>query len=133
MAAQHEVVVMEWETKRGGKKRKPEQATPRIQWWKLKEDNLKIQFRVDVLENIRLVESLQELWEETSTAILIIGQEVLGVITGRRLPGEIQEVIKAKKEAKEMWETSGRQEDKYIYRQANNAATTAVTTAKSRQ
>ena len=44
VAAQHRVLVMDWEIQRG-KKRKPEQATPRIKWWRLREDNLKVQFR----------------------------------------------------------------------------------------
>ena len=57
--------------------------------------------------------------------------------TGRRLPADkdtwwwndkVQEVIKAKKVAKKMWETSRRQEDKDRYRQANKAAKKAVTT-----
>ena len=34
---------------------------------------------------------------------------------------KVQEVIKAKKETIKMWETSGRQEDTYSYRQANKA------------
>ncbi len=34
----------------------------------------------------------------------------------------MQEVIKAKKVAKKIWETSRRQEDRDIYRQANKAA-----------
>ena len=40
-------------------------------------------------------------------------------------------MIKAKKEANKMWETSGRQEDKDRYRQANKAPT-KVATAKAR-
>ena len=47
VAAQHRVLVMEWEIQ-WGKKRKPEQATPRIKWWRLKEVNLKGQFREKV-------------------------------------------------------------------------------------
>ena len=41
---------MDWEIQRG-KKRKPEQATPRIKWWRLKEDDLKVQFSEKVLDN----------------------------------------------------------------------------------
>ena len=44
VAAQHRVLVMDWEIQRG-KKRKLEQATPRIKWWRLREDNLKVQFK----------------------------------------------------------------------------------------
>ena len=111
VAAQHRVLVMDWEIQRG-KKRKPEQATPSIKWWRLREDNLKVQFREKVLDKVRPVECVQEWWE------------VLGMTTGRRPPGDketwwwndkVQEVIKAKKVAKKIWETSRRQEDKNIY------------------
>ena len=60
--------------------------------------------------------------------------------TGRRPPGDketwwwndkVQEVITAKKVAKKIWETSRRQEDKYIYRQANKAAKKAVAKNKA--
>ena len=43
----------------------------------------------------------------------------------------MQEVIKAKKVAKKIWETSRRQEDKDIYRQANKTAKKAVATNKA--
>ena len=69
VAAQHRVLVIDWEIQRG-KKRKTEQATPRIKWGRLKEDNLKVQFREKVLDKVRPVESVQEWWEETSTTIL---------------------------------------------------------------
>ena len=68
-----------------------------------------------MLDKVRPVESVQEWWVETSTTILRVGQEVLGVTTGRRPPGDketwwwngkVQEVIKAKKVAKEIWDAS---------------------------
>ena len=51
VAAQHRVLVMDWDIQRG-KKRKPEQATPRIKWRRLREDNLKVQFREKVLDKV---------------------------------------------------------------------------------
>ena len=69
-----------------------------------------------------------------------VGQQVLGMATGRRPPGaketwwwndKVQEVIKAKKVAKKIWETSRRQHDKDRYRQANRAAKKAVATTKA--
>ena len=60
--------------------------------------------------------------------------------TGRRPPRDketwwwnykMQEVLKAKKVAKKIWETSRRQEDKDRYRQANTAAKKAVATTKA--
>ena len=139
VAAQHRLLVMDWEIQRG-KKRKPEQATPRIKWWRLKEDDPKVKFREKVLDKVRPVESVQEWWEETSTTILRVGQEVLGMTTGRRPPGDretwwwndkVQEVIKAKKVAKKIWDASRSQEDKDRYRQANKAAKKAVATTKA--
>ena len=60
VAAQHiMMLVMDWEIQRG-KKRKPEKATPRIKWWRLKEDDLKVQFREKVLDKVRPVESVQD-------------------------------------------------------------------------
>ena len=44
VAAQHLVLVTYWEI-HPGKKRNTEPATPRIKWWRLKEYNLKAQFR----------------------------------------------------------------------------------------
>ena len=38
----------------------------------------------------------------------------------------MNDAIRAKKEAKKKWETSGRQEERYIYREANKKAMTEV-------
>ena len=57
-------------------------------WWRLKEENPKIKFRATVLANVRPVESVQEWWEERSTTILTVGQEVLSITAGRRSPGD---------------------------------------------
>ena len=48
---------------------------------------MKVQFRENALDKVRPGESVQEWWEETSTAILRVGQDVLGMPTGRRTPG----------------------------------------------
>ena len=55
VAAQHKVLVLDWEIK-CSKRRIPEQVTPKIKWWRLKEDNLKLQFRENVLGERRLLE-----------------------------------------------------------------------------
>ena len=41
-----------------------------------------------MLAKVRPVESVQEWWEETSSTILRVGEEVLGMTTGRRPPGD---------------------------------------------
>ena len=61
---------------------------PPSKWWRLKEENLKIQFRENVLSERRLLENVQEWWEENSTVIVRAGQEVLCMTTGRRPPGD---------------------------------------------
>ena len=58
LSAQHMVLVMDWAIQRG-KKRQPEQAPPRITYWRLKEDNIKVQFRENVFEKVRPVKSVQ--------------------------------------------------------------------------
>ena len=74
--------------------------------------------------------------------ILKAGQEVLGMLTGRRPQGdkdswwwneEVTEAIRATKEAKSKWATSRRQEDRDSYRQANKAAKKEVTRSKAQE
>ena len=95
-----------------GRKTRAKTKLYEIKWWRLREDNLKVQLGEKVLDKVRPVECVQEWWEETSTRILRVGQEVLGMTTGRRPPGDketwwwndkVQEVIKAKKVAKKIY------------------------------
>ena len=139
VAAQHRVLVLDWEIK-CSKRRIPEKVTPKIKWWRLKEENLKIQFREKVLSERRLLENVQEWWEANSTVIVRAGQEVFGMTTGRRPPGdketwwwndEVKDAIRAKKEAKKKWDASGRQEERDIYRQANKEAKKEVARSKA--
>ena len=120
VAAQLRVLVLDWEIK-CSKRTVPEQVTPKIKWWRLKEENLKLQFREKVLSERRRLDNVQEWWEENSTVILRAGHEVLGMTTGRRPPGdketwwwndEVNDAIRGKKEAKKKWDASGRQEER---------------------
>ena len=64
------MLVLDWELK-CSTRRIAEQVTAKIKWWRLKEEeNLNIQFREKVLSERRLLESVQELWEENSTVIV---------------------------------------------------------------
>ena len=139
VAAQHRVLVLDWDIK-CSKRRVPEQVTPKIKWRRLKEENLKIQFREKVSIERRLLENVQEWWEENSTVIVRAGQEVLGMTTGRRPPGdketwwwndEVNDAIRAKKEAKKKWDAPGRQEERYINRRANKEAKKEVARSKA--
>ena len=69
-------------------RRRSGQVTPKIKLWRLKEDNLRIQFREKQLGEIRLLESVQELWVETGLVMLRAGQDVLGMSVGRRPTGD---------------------------------------------
>ena len=138
VAAQHSVMVLDWEI-RCSKRRIPEQVRPKIKWWRLKEDNPKIQFRKKVLSKKRLLENVQEWWEENSTVILRAGQ-VFGMTTGRRPPGdkdtwwwneEVKDAIRAKKETNKKCDAAGRQEERDIYRQANKEAQKEVAISKA--
>ena len=139
VAAQHRVLVLDWEIK-CSKRRIPEQVTPKIKWWRLTDEKLKILFREKVLSERRLLENVQEWWEENSTAIVRAGQEVLVMTTGRRPPGnketwwwndEVKDAIRSKKEAKKKWDASGRQEERDIYRQANKEAKKEIARSKA--
>ena len=44
VAVQHRLLVLNCDTK-CSKRRIPEQVTPKIKWWRLKEENIKIQSR----------------------------------------------------------------------------------------
>ena len=111
VAAQHRVLVLGWEIK-CSKRRIPEQVTPKIKWWRLKEENLK--FREKVLNERRLFDNVQAGDKETWWW----NEEVKGA-------------IRARKQAKKKWETSGRQEERDIYRQANKAAKKEVAISKA--
>ena len=72
VAAQHRVLVLDWEIK-CSKRRVPEQVTPKIKWWRLKEENLNIQFREKVLSERRLLENVQKWWEENTKEGCLLG------------------------------------------------------------
>ena len=83
-----------------------------------------------MLEKERPVESVQEWWEERSTTMLRVGQEVLSIRAGRRSPGDkdtwwcwndkVQEVINLRLR-KRQGRCGKHQEGRYIYREANKA------------
>ena len=46
-----------------------------------------------MLEKVRPVESVQEWWEERSTRILRVGQDVLSITAGRRPTGDQETLL----------------------------------------
>ena len=67
------MLVLDWEI-RCNKRIVQEQVTPKIKLWRLKEEDLNIQFREKVLSERRQLESVQEWCEENSIVILRAGQ-----------------------------------------------------------
>ena len=63
---QQNVLVLDWEIKYS-KRRMTEQVTPKIKWWRLKEEHVNIQFWEKVFGERRLLDSVPEWWEENST------------------------------------------------------------------
>ena len=86
VAAQHRVLVLYWEIT-CSKRRIPEQVTPKIKWWRLKEDNLKIQFREKVMSERKLLECSGMVGGEQHGDIES-WKEVHGMTTGRIHPGD---------------------------------------------
>lgn len=59
LSAQHKIVVTDWEF-RAVKKKRPQRGAPRIKWWRLKDDNLKSEFKERVLGRIEPLEEVQD-------------------------------------------------------------------------
>ena len=132
--------MLDWEIK-CSKRSVPEQVTPKIKWWRLKEENLNIQFRENVLSEIK---------KTAGECSGMVGEEQHGDIESR--PGgarydnrketswdketwwwndEVKDAIRAKKEANKKWDASGRQEERDIYRRANKEANKEVARSKA--
>jgi len=112
MAGQHKLVVgdLEFEGRKKGKHRRIES---KIQWWRLKDVELKREFKAKVLETKRPWEGVQKWWEKNSAAIIATGAEILGKTLGRGPPADketwwwgeqVQEAVKAKKTVKKKWD-----------------------------
>ncbi|XP_068205284.1 craniofacial development protein 2-like [Palaemon carinicauda] len=120
VAVQHRLVVIDCRV-RNYRRSKKTIIDPKIKWWKLKEEELRVLFKERVLEAVRLHDDVKELWTENSKVILRIGEEVLGKSSGRRPPNdkeswwwndEVQEWVKTKKEANKKTDLSGQEQAK---------------------
>ncbi|KAG2457342.1 CFDP2 protein, partial [Polypterus senegalus] len=73
------------------KKRKRVRAEPRINWWKLKKEDCKVEFREEVREALGGSEELPDSWETTADVVRVTARRVLGV------------TFRMRKEEKETW------------------------------
>ena len=135
VTTQHRLVVckIQFETK----PKIPVQVKPRIRWWKLKEDEVRKDFKQKVGQTVG--EVLPEDWEETTKAVKEIAESVLGVASGRAKVDkdtwwwntEVQTCIRDKKRAKKEWDQREDHQSKMAYRMACKAAKKAVAKAKA--
>ncbi|XP_063600551.1 uncharacterized protein LOC134776734 [Penaeus indicus] len=123
------IVVLDCEVKSA--KRGKQLSTPKIKWWKLKEEHLKVEFKEKVMREVTSKEDTNEWWEENSKVIRRVAEEVLGKTSGKGMPQgkdtwwwceEVQVKIKEKKEARRRFETSSREEDRAAAKSANKEA-----------
>lgn len=139
VASQHRVLVIDVTfmiLKKKGKKI----TTPKIRWWKLKDPFLKIEFKRHVVRNINQGEC-QDLWSSYKEVILSVGENVLGMTSGKGRPKDketwwwsedVKKKIKEKKDTKMKWDQTNKPEDKNKYRQAKKEAKRAVAQAKAK-
>ena len=55
-----------------------------MKWWKLKEEDLRIQFKERVINEIASKENANKWWEVNSEIIRQVGEELLGKTSGKR-------------------------------------------------
>ncbi|XP_068234155.1 uncharacterized protein [Palaemon carinicauda] len=84
VAVQHRLVVIDCRLR--SCRSKKTRMDPKIKWWKLKEEELRVLFKERVLKTVKLHEDVQEWWTENSKVILRIGEEVREKSSGKRPP-----------------------------------------------
>ena len=81
VSAQHRLVILDCKVKCA--KRRKLQSIPKIKWWKLKEEDLKMQFKERVINEIASKENANKWWEVNSEIITQVGEELLGKTSGK--------------------------------------------------
>ncbi|XP_068246516.1 uncharacterized protein [Palaemon carinicauda] len=109
VAVQQRLVVIDCRL-RNCRRSKKTRMDPKIKWWKLKKEELRVWFKERVLEAVMLHEDVQEWWTKNS---------------------KVQERVKINKEAKKKADLSGHEQDKENYKQARKEERRAVAKAKA--
>ena len=137
VAKQHRIVVSTmviWT-----KWRKAPKPVKRIKWWKLKDSNVKKNFRLEVMKSGIL--GRQEDWQRVAEKIRSIARMEFGETSGNVSTAgrretwwwnkEVQEKIKNKREAKKVWDTIRDDASKVAYKTAKKQAKKEVAVARS--
>jgi len=135
VTTQHRIVVCKLQFETKPKRSAP--VKPRIRWWKLKEEDVKEDFKRRVGQT--LSQDLPEDWKTTTTAIKEIAKSVLGVSSGRRKVDketwwwnpEVQMCVLNKKQAKKEWDRRQDDRSKVAYKMACKVTKKAVAKAKA--
>ena len=138
VAPQHRLLCMDLKIKR------PRKTNPRgakkIKWFKLKEENVKREFKQKVVSDISVdIENVQAWWTHNAGVIRKYGKEVLGETSGKvweEREGwwwreDVGEGLKRKREARKRWGESQLEEDRDTYRERNKQAKKVVAQAKA--
>ncbi|XP_063865377.1 craniofacial development protein 2-like [Scylla paramamosain] len=81
VAPQHRLIVIDFEMKE--ERRGRQQQTSRIKWWMLKDQELKAEFKIKVLDRMVEAEDPDTWWTTSSRHIIEIGEEVCGKTSGK--------------------------------------------------
>ncbi|KAI5615411.1 hypothetical protein C0J50_10766 [Silurus asotus] len=124
VARQHRMVVcrMVLEAK---KKKRNVRIERRIRWWKLKEEECSMRFRVEVRQGLCGGEEVLDDWETTAGVMREAARKVLGVTSGSRKQDketwwwneEVQESIRGKRLAKQKWDRQSDEKSRQEYKE----------------
>ena len=115
-----------------------------IRWWKLKNDEVREEFRRSVVERMAnahevTTENVEEWWEETAGLIRSCGEEVCGRSSGKKKPGleswwwneETDKAVREKEDRLKMWKRTRDDDDRNEYKRAKGAAKKVVARVKA--
>ena len=138
VARQHRLVVCRMTLKKKRRQR-TERTIARIKWWKVKNRDLGVKFKDEVIRLMNGEEDLPENWRPSAEIIREAGRNVLGISTGQSMQDketwwwkeEVQESVRNKTMAKKNWHKRGNVECKREFKQMCKKAKREVAKAKA--
>ena len=142
ITTQHRVLIAELEVKATRKRRV--EGRKLIRWWKLKNNEMREEFRRSVVERMAnahevTTENGEKWWEETAGLIRSCGEEVCGRSSGKKKPRleswwwneETEKAVREKEDRLKMWKRTGEDDDRNEYKRAKGAAKKVVARVKA--
>ncbi len=140
VASQHLLLVMDYRVKRSKERKTKETKEKVIKWWDMKKDRKSIDFAKEV-SHVKIGDSAENTWEELKNGVRKAGIKVLGEtrIGGKRpirdesyWNDEVEEAVKKKKEARNVWWKEQTDEKLAAYREKKRNAKRIVAEAKAK-